>query len=91
MLLFECFLGQISILLSFRPFSHGDFTIPYIFWINHSTHMNYDSMNNSITTKVVKNRYVSPAQRYVELSMDQSFLQSNLEPIDGGDNPEIDW
>ena len=35
--------------------------------------------------------YVTPFVRIVDLKLDQSFLASNLEPIDGGDNPDIDW
>ena len=53
--------------------------------------MNNDSLNIPITTKVVKSRYVSPAQRYIELSMDLPFLQFNLEPIGGGDDPDTPW
>ena len=36
-------------------------------------------------------RYVSPSVRVVETKQELSFLASNLEPIDGGDDPEIDW
>ena len=35
--------------------------------------------------------YVTPSIRIVDLKWDQSFLASNLEPIDGGDDPDIDW
>ena len=35
--------------------------------------------------------YVAPSMRFVDLKLDQSFLASNLEPIDGGDDPDIDW
>lgn len=35
--------------------------------------------------------YVVPSMRIVDLKQDQSFLASNLEPIDGGDDPDIDW
>ena len=35
--------------------------------------------------------YSTPSVRIVELKQDQSFLASNLEPIDGGDDPDIDW
>jgi hypothetical protein len=35
--------------------------------------------------------YVTPSVRIVVLKLDQSFLASNLEPIDGGDDPDIDW
>ena len=35
--------------------------------------------------------YVAPSVRFADLKLDRSFLQSNLEPIDGGDDPDIDW
>ena len=35
--------------------------------------------------------YMSPSFRVVALTTDLSFLKSNLEPIDGGDDPDIDW
>ncbi|MBR5175419.1 MAG: hypothetical protein IKW89_05760 [Bacteroidales bacterium] len=35
--------------------------------------------------------YVAPSMRVVEMKLDQSFLASNLEPIGGGDDPDIDW
>lgn len=35
--------------------------------------------------------YVAPFARIVNLRLDQSFLASNLEPIDGGNDPDIDW
>ena len=36
--------------------------------------------------------YVAPSLRVVEIKQECSFLESsNLEPIDGGDDPEIDW
>ena len=35
--------------------------------------------------------YVSPSMRVVETQQELSFLASNLEPIDGGDDPDIDW
>ena len=35
--------------------------------------------------------YVSPSMRFIDLKLDQSFLASNLEPIGGGDDPDIDW
>lgn len=42
-------------------------------------------------TRQPKENYIAPLMRTVDLKTDQSFLQSNLEPIDGGDNPDIDW
>ena len=41
--------------------------------------------------KVFPEAYVAPCVRVVVMSADISFLASNLEPIDGGDDPFIDW
>ncbi len=35
--------------------------------------------------------YAAPSVRVVETEQECSFLASNLEPIDGGDDPDIDW
>ena len=35
--------------------------------------------------------YLVPFTRVVEMKLDLSFLASNLEPIDGGGEPDIDW
>ena len=35
--------------------------------------------------------YTSPAVRVIYVNLGLSFLQSNLEPIGGGDDPDIDW
>ena len=35
--------------------------------------------------------YVAPSVRLIDLTQEQSFLASNLEPIGGGDDPDIDW
>jgi hypothetical protein len=35
--------------------------------------------------------YQIPSLRIIETSLEASFLQSNLEPIGGGDDPDIDW
>lgn len=35
--------------------------------------------------------YVAPSVRILDLTLDHSFLASNLEPIGGGDDPDIDW
>ena len=35
--------------------------------------------------------YQTPSVRLIETKLETSFLQSNLEPIGGGDDPEIDW
>lgn len=36
-------------------------------------------------------RYIAPSLRVVETRQEMSFLTSNLEPIGGGDDPDIDW
>jgi hypothetical protein len=35
--------------------------------------------------------YQAPAIRVVYSRIEISFMASNLEPIDGGDSPDIDW
>ena len=50
-----------------------------------STHMKYSE------THQPQEGYAAPSLRIVDLELDQSFLASNLEPIDGGDDPDIDW
>ena len=35
--------------------------------------------------------YQAPSIRIITTNLEASFLQSNLEPIDGGDDPDIDW
>ena len=50
-----------------------------------SAHMKYSE------TQHFQEGYVTPSIRIVDLEQDQSFLTSNLEPIDGGDDPDIDW
>ena len=36
--------------------------------------------------------YVAPSLRVIEIKQECAFLDSsNLEPIEGGDDPEIDW
>lgn len=35
--------------------------------------------------------YLPPIARVVDFSLEYSFLQSNTEPIGGGDNPDIEW
>ena len=50
----------------------------------------YRIMNstNEFSPKVV---YTAPSLRLVNISMEAFFLASNLEPIEGGDDPDIDW
>ena len=35
--------------------------------------------------------YHIPSMRFIDTNLETSFLQSNLEPIGGGDDPDIDW
>ena len=35
--------------------------------------------------------YQTPCGYIIETNLKISFLQSNLEPIGGGDDPDIDW
>ena len=35
--------------------------------------------------------YVAPSLRIIETKQERAFLASNLEPLDGDDDPEIDW
>lgn len=44
-----------------------------------------------ITTKYFPEEYRAPALRVIDTELETSFLQSNLEPIDGGGDPDIDW
>ena len=50
-----------------------------------STHMKYSEIHQH------QEDYTAPSVRIVDLALDQSFLASNLEPIVGGDDPDIDW
>ena len=47
--------------------------------------MKYHTSNESIKD------YQKPSFRHIELNLETSFLESNLEPIGGGDDPDIDW
>lgn len=38
-----------------------------------------------------RNVYQVPSLRIIDTTLETSFLQSNLEPIGGGDDPDIDW
>jgi hypothetical protein len=40
---------------------------------------------------LLKKDYLVPCQRLLALHSETSFLASNLEPIEGGDDPDIDW
>lgn len=45
----------------------------------------------SFTSIQARNEYVIPSVRIVDTKLEISFLTSNLEPIDGGGDPDIDW
>ena len=47
------------------------------------------TMNSQIN--VLQKDYLPPSLRVIDTNMETSFLQSNLEPIGGGDDPDIDW
>ena len=38
-----------------------------------------------------RDAYQAPSLRIIVMNTEVSFLQSNLEPIGGGDDPDIDW
>ena len=40
---------------------------------------------------ILRRNYQKPSLRTLEADLELSFLQSNLEPIGGGDEPDIDW
>lgn len=48
-------------------------------------------MKNCIYDHTLKEAYKTPSMRILVTNLETSFLQSNLEPIDGGDDPDIDW
>ena len=48
-------------------------------------------MKALIPKKEARKTYIEPHQRTIMTYIEQVFLQSNLEPIDGGDDPDIDW
>ena len=39
----------------------------------------------------IRDAYQAPSLRIITTNLEISFLQSNLEPIGGGDDPDIDW
>ena len=46
---------------------------------------------NSTNEFMPKEVYAAPSLRLIDTSLETSFLASNLEPIGGGDDPDIDW
>ena len=47
-------------------------------------------MKNS-TNELMKETYIAPSLKIIPTRLETSFLASNLEPIDGGGDPDIDW
>jgi hypothetical protein len=43
------------------------------------------------TSNESRRDYQTPSLRFIETNLEISFLQSNLESIGGGDDPDIDW
>lgn len=41
--------------------------------------------------KITRKSYFPPFFRYLPVEEETAFLQSNTEPIEGGDDPDIDW
>ena len=50
----------------------------------------FPHMKNCTSYESIKD-YQTPSLRVIEADLELSFLQSNLEPIGGGDDPDIDW
>ena len=47
-------------------------------------------MKNTASVGTIRD-YQAPSLRLIDMNFETSFLQSNLEPIGGGDDPDIDW
>ncbi len=45
----------------------------------------------SSSKKPMKGTYLIPSLRIIPTYLETTFLASNLEPIDGGDDPDINW
>ena len=48
-------------------------------------------MRNNTSELHFKDVYMAPSLKIIATNLETSFLQSNLEPIDGGGDPDIDW
>lgn len=48
-------------------------------------------MTNNTNELIPKAVYSAPSLRIITTNLELSFLASNLEPIVGGDDPDIDW
>ncbi len=44
-----------------------------------------------VIIKETRKTYLAPSLRIIDTTLEVSFLQSNLEPIGGGDDPDIEW
>ena len=47
-------------------------------------------MKNNMPNELRKD-YQTPSLRFIDTNLETTFLASNLEPIGGGDDPDIDW
>lgn len=54
-------------------------------------HVNAIHIMKNNTSNESRKNYQTPSLRYIETNLETSYLQSNLEPIGGGDDPDIDW
>ena len=63
------------------------YVFPFVFVI---LQVKFPHMKNSTSYEPIKD-YQTPSLRVIEADLELSFLQSNLEPIGGGDDPDIDW
>lgn len=48
-------------------------------------------MNTPVDKDLKRSDYIVPSIRCFNVFQELSFLASNLEPIGGGDDPDIDW
>ena len=48
-------------------------------------------MNSNTNEFTTPTAYMAPSLRIIATNTETSFMASNLEPIDGGDDPDIDW
>lgn len=48
-------------------------------------------MKNNAPDIMTNKTYSAPSVRLIAACWEKSFLQSNLEPIGGGNDPDIDW
>ena len=48
-------------------------------------------MNNNTNELMMLATYMAPSLRIIATNLEISFMASNLEPIDGGNDDYIDW